>query len=86
MYDKRTLMVKKGTVGYGSTLGHYNFFYPDMHKKCEFISDCVIQRNSWLEHNKFVPVKAPKGFVNGDVVEYEDHIIVWVTREDIEKY
>jgi len=86
MYDKRTMMVKEGTVAYGSSLGHYNFFYPDQDKECQFVSDCVVHRNSWMEHNDFVPVKAPKGFVKGDAVEYEDCVVVWVSREDIEKY
>ena len=86
MYEKKTMMVREGTTGYGSSKGYYNFFYPDMEKECTFVTDCVIENSHWLEHNNLMPIKAKKGFVKGEILEYKDYVVLWVSKEDIEKY
>ena len=79
------MKVKIGTVGYGSTRGYYNFFYPDVGKECVFKIDCIVEHSGWLDYNNLVPVKVPKYAVKGQAFVHNEHAVVWISREDIVK-
>jgi len=79
------MKVKIGTIGYGSTPGYYNFFYPNVEKECTFICDCIIEHSNWLDYTNLVPVKAPKHVVKGEAFFHNEYAIVWLPREDIIK-
>jgi len=85
-YQQRTYMVKKGTVGYGSVMGHYNFFYPEEKLECVFLSDCIVRKFKWMGYENFVAITAPKGFAAGETLEYKGYEVLWVKLEDIEAY
>ena len=86
VFQGRVFMVKKGTIGYGSVMGHYNFFYPEEKKECEFISDCIASKYRWMEYEDFVSVVVPKGFVKGETLLFNQHEVLWVKVEDIQAY
>tara|TARA_R110001583_G_scaffold32239_5_gene110328 strand:- start:786 stop:1055 length:270 start_codon:yes stop_codon:yes gene_type:complete len=85
-YKAKSYIVKKGTVGYGSVMGHYNFFYPDEERECIFVSDCVAVKFRWMGYKNFVSVVVPKGSVEGEILEYKGSEVLWVKLEDIEAY
>ena len=57
--------IKKGTVCYGSELGHYNFHYPDFSRKYELRIPVEVSRLTWIAYQGFqaYKVEAPTDYL-----------------------
>ena len=86
LYDTRTKMVEKGTVGYGSQLGHYNFYYPDKNIVFTFASDAIVKTMHWAERNGLVAVSVQSSFLKSEENIFSKTHIVWVNPSVIKSY
>jgi len=50
-------ILKKGTVCYGSTLGYYNFHYPDFSRKYELRIPVKVEYLTWATRQGFQAYK-----------------------------
>ena len=85
-YSSRTKMIEKGTIGYGSQLGHYNFYYPDEKIEIQFISDAIIKTMNWASQSGLVAVSVLSSFVKSEEKIYSKTHIVWVNPSVIKSY
>ena len=72
------ITVRKGTICYGSELGHYNFVYPDYEKKYTLTLTIEVKPLPWIGYNGLTAVK---------VVSPRDYLpvsVVWVGKEFLE--
>ncbi len=86
MYNSKTKMVRKGTVGKASHVGYYNFYYPDEVKECTFLSDAIVLRPPWTSQKGLVAVRVMGSFLEGSGYMGDKRYVVWVKPTDIECY
>jgi len=79
-------MVAKGTVGYDSQLGHYNFYYPDESIKITFSADAIIRTMNWAERSGLVAVSVQSCFIESKETISSKTYIVWVNPSVIKSY
>ena len=86
LYDAKTKMIEKGVVGYGSQLGHYNFYYPDKKIEIQFVSDAIVRTMNWASQGGLVAVLVQSSFVKSEEKIYSKTHIVWVNPSVIKYY
>lgn len=88
MLEAKTKSVRKGTICYGSELGHYNFWYPVEEKQGIFNSDAVVKPLRWNSHRKdLIAVFVKRIHIsNIELVKNRENIVVWVPANSIQKW
>ena len=69
------MIIKKGTILYPSTLGQYNFHYPEVENPLELTMDIKVKLLSWVNHGSNlqpVEVVSPQ--------DYLPYTVLWIKR------
>jgi len=59
-------ILSPGAICYGSTCGHYNFYYPDLTQKYELTLNLEVEDLPWIsspQEYKAVKVISPQGYL-----------------------
>lgn len=71
-----TYILAAGTTCYGSTRGHYNFYYPDLTQEYELTLNLEVEDLPWLS--------SPRIYKAVKVINPQDYLpfsILWILRD-----
>tara|TARA_R100000995_G_scaffold24146_1_gene10400 strand:+ start:6588 stop:6815 length:228 start_codon:yes stop_codon:yes gene_type:complete len=72
MYSRK-MKIKKDTIVYPSTMGHYNFHYPKLDEEYVLTMDIEVSHLHWAESEGLFPVKIISP------VNYLPYKVLWVS-------
>jgi hypothetical protein len=71
------MILKKGTICYGSIKGHYDFFYPNLENKFELTMAIEVERLPWISYDDYKPMR---------VISPDNYLpvkVLWISKEPV---
>ena len=83
MKDRGTIILKAGSVGYLSTTGMYNFWYPDENSPIKIEKDTTAEHLPlWKNQGTYLAFKVKLDVFNA-TADKEQYVCVWIKEEDV---